>query len=205
MGRYLSSILCVFLLLFAVSTVNASISDIVCVDDQDGALVMGPFTWGANGSEYDLRMAMTQNWGPGHMTGDVTATPDDPILRIIQDLDNDTSFAWTDYHITIGMNKDFSILETGLMMPDGWTAVITPVAYPLPLPGDTPHGTGWVGSIDYYMDTGAPVAIGDIGTFGFKVSFLGSVEFCTAQYPTPEPTTILLLGLGAMSVLRRRR
>ena len=81
---------------------------------------------------------MHQNWHPGHIEGDFTATPDDPILRFIEDIYNDTTFAWTDYHITIGMNNStFSILTDGLLVPTGWTANITAVA-----PGQIPNGGG---------------------------------------------------------------
>jgi hypothetical protein len=175
-----------------------------CDDDGDGAIVMNGPTWTEVGGEYELRMNGSQYWAPGHILGDFdTDTELDPTVSIIQDLDNDTTFAWTDYHIEIGMNKSFSILSTGLWMPAGWTAVITAPLGGQPLPNGS--GLGWVGIIDYYIGTGAPVNIGDTATFGFKVSFIGDVQYCTKQYPTPEPTTILLLGLGAMSVIRRRR
>ena len=86
-------------------------------------------------------------------------------------------------------------------MPDGWTAEVSAVTA-----GTIPNGgSGYIGTIDYYQSAGDAIAINDIGTFGFKVSFLGSTSFCTEQIPTPEPTTIILLGLGAMSVIRRRR
>ena len=132
-----------------------------------------------------------------------TDTPLDPTVRIIEDITNETTFAWTDYHITIGMSQSFSFVSSGLLAPAGWTATVTAVS-----PGLMPNGgpMGYVGTVDYFKGpTGYAIDIGDTGTFGFKVSFLGSIAFSTEQIPTPEPTTILLLGLGAMSVIRRRR
>jgi len=154
------------------------------------------------GSEYELTMSGAQYWYPAHVAGNFTTDTElDPTVRIIEDVENNTTFAWTDYHITIGMTHTFSFVSAGLMMPDGWTAVVGSV-----IAGTIPNGgSGYIGTIDYYKDTGDAIDIGDIGTFGFKVSFLGSASFCTEQIPTPEPATILLLGLGAMSVIRRRR
>jgi hypothetical protein len=194
------------LLLLATTTANASITGVTCVDDHDTAITMDSYQWGpAEGGEYYLTMNCTQFWGPGHVSGDITA-PDDPTLRITQYITNDTTFEWTDYHITIGMNKTFSFVSGGLVMPDGWTANIIGPTDGLPLPGDTPHGTGWVATINYVMGPeGSPIALDAEGMFGFKVLFAGSVEYCTAQVPTPEPATIGLLGLGAMALLRRRK
>jgi hypothetical protein len=208
MGRYISAILFSFLLLFAVSTVNASIVNWNCDDDGDGGIVMNYNSIALTpvGSEYQLSMSGAQYFGPAHVAGAFTTDTElDPTVRILEDVSNDTTFAWTDYHITIGMTKAFSFVDAGLMMPAGWYAVTGSVLSGQPLPGDISPGTGWVGTINYYQGTGATVDIGSDGIFGLKVSFLGSTNFYTAQVPTPEPTTILLLGLGAMSVIRRRR
>ena len=208
MGKYISAFLFSFLLLFAVSTVNASIETWSCGADGDGAIVMDygsttltlvdPVT-----HDYDLAMSGDQYWLPAHLQGDFQTGGTDPIVRIIEDVGNDTTFNWTDYHITIGMTQSFSFVSSGLLAPAGWTAVVIN-----PAPGILPNSngvSGYVGTINYYQSAGLPVNIGDSGTFGFKVSFLGSTNFTTEQIPTPEPTTILLLGLGAMSVIRRRR
>jgi hypothetical protein len=154
---------------------------------------------------YLLDMDGAQHWKPAHLAGNFeTSDLLDPTVRILEGIDNDTSFAWTDYHITIGMNNNtFAINSTsGLVMPAGWYAVVT-----APAPGNMPNGggPGYVGVIDYFIGTGSAVAIGDSADFGFKISFSGNTVFSTEQIPTPEPTTILLLGLGAMSVIRRRR
>jgi len=206
MGRCSGAILCVLLLLLATTTVNASIINWNCADDGDGGIVMGPATLTPVGGEYDLTMSGVQHFLPAHMAGDFTTDSAlDPTVRILQGVENDTTFAWTDYHIAIGMNNSsLSILSTGIVAPSGWTwSIVAPVA------GQMPNGAGpgYVGMINYYIGTGAPVAIGDEGTFGFKISFSGSTSFSfsTEQIPTPEPTTILLLGLGAISVIRRRR
>jgi hypothetical protein len=101
------------------------------------------------------------------------------------------------------MSQTFSFVGSGLLTPAGWTATTTAITTGL-MPNGGPMG--YVGTINYVMGTGgSPIVIGDTGTFGFKVSFLGSATFSTAQVPTPEPATLVLLGLGAVSIIRRKR
>lgn len=204
MGKYFSAILCV-LLLFAVSTVNASITGWNCGPDGDGAITMSYTNLTTESGGYLLDMDGVQSAYPAHLAGDFT-TSDllDPTVRILEGIDNDTTFAWSDYHITIGMNNNtFAISSiSGLVMPAGWTAVVTaPVAGLMPNNG----GPGYVGKIDYYIGTGSVVAISDSADFGFKISFNGNTVFSTEQIPSPEPTTIILLGLGAVAAIRRKR
>ena len=206
MNRYSSAILCILLLLLAVPTVNATITNWTCADDGDGAIVMNPATmsWTDNGShDYTLSMKGAQYRGAANVAGDFTTDSDlDPTVGIIEDISNDTTFDWTDYHITIGMSHAFIFVSSYIVTPDGWTESFGSVLSGQPIPNG---GTGWVGTVDYYIGTGDPVAMGDDGMFGFKVSFSGSTAFCTEQNPSPEPATIILLGLGAVSVIRRKR
>ncbi len=193
------------LLLLAIpSLVNASLVDVNCIDDGDGAIVMGTPTWTDEGTYYDVRVSGIQYDYPAHVLGDfITDTEEDPIVWLVETIDNNTTFAWTDYHIDIGMTKTFDI--TGVIAPLNWTYTITQPESGLPLPGDESPGTGWVGYVDYYIGTGDAIGIGESGDFGLKFSFVGTVAFCTEQIPTPEPTTIGLLGLGGLALLRKRK
>src|SRR5512140_1454030 len=118
MGRYISTILCVFLFLFAVSSVNASITSWNCADDGDGGIVMNPATLTSVGDEYDLTMSGVQHFYPAHMQGDfATDTVLDPTIRLIDDVTNQTTFDWTDYHITFGMSQPFTFVSSGTLAP----------------------------------------------------------------------------------------
>jgi hypothetical protein len=204
MRRVQFFVLAFLLLLFgANSLVNASITGWNCAPDGDGAITMSYTNLTSDNGEYLLDMDGAQHWYPAHLAGDFTTDTElDPTVRIIEDVLNDTTFDWTDYHITIGMSHTFSFVSSGLLAPAGWTAVVTPVTTGL-MPNGGPMG--YVGTVNYYQSAGDAIVIGDTGTFGFKVSFLGSTVFSTEQIPTPEPTTIGLLGLGAVALLRKRK
>jgi hypothetical protein len=206
--KLLVAILVAFLAVPAL--VNAEITSWNCAADGDHAIdIVGTPTWTDNGDAYTLSMNCTQNGLlgspalPGHIAGDFIADSDlDPTVLIAQTVGNHTDFSWTDYHITIGMNKTFSILTTGVITPANWTHNVSAVTA-----GTIPNGggSGYVGTIDYYIGTGNSINIGQSGDFGFKVSFLGSVNFATELITTvPEPATMALLGLGAL-VLRKKK
>ncbi len=203
MRRVQFFVLAFLLLLFGTtSLVNAGITDWTCDDDHDGVIEMTYVDLIPAGDEYILDANCTHAiWDKGHIEGDFTVDGD-PTVRIIEDVLNGTGFAWTDYHITIGMSQTFSFVSSGLLVPAGWNASIIG-----PSPGQIPNdgGPGYVGAINYVNATGDAISVGDIGTFGFKISFDGSIAYCTEQVPTPEPATIGLLGLGALVLLRKSK
>ncbi|MHB0946360.1 MAG: PEP-CTERM sorting domain-containing protein [Sedimentisphaerales bacterium] len=188
--------------------VNASIDSYNCDDDGDGVIVMSAVALtdnGLSGEDFEYTLAMDcapTSLSAGHVQGDFVA-PTDPKVWIAETIDNQTTFAWTDYHITIGMTQPFTI-STSVIAPDDWSSVvIQPIAGMLPNGG----GAGYVGVINYYAaPDGSPIAIGDSGDFGFKITFDGNASFCTEQYPTiPEPATMALLSFGALALIRRRK
>ncbi len=122
-------------------------------------------------------------------------------LSFYESLDNDTTFAWTGYRIDVGMADAFILSHTNVTAPADWTFIVTD-----PIAGLMPGGgPGYVGTIDYYMGTGSPIAIGAEAEFGFEISsFTGAGTYSTAQTPIPEPATMTLLCIGALALLRKK-
>ena len=143
-----------------------------------------------------MNVPEVQHWGPAHIFPTFVAdSEEDPSAWVIKEVENDTGFDWTDYHINVTLDKVFTITDT--MSPDGWLdAVITQ---------PTQQDDIWLGSVDYYFDgSGTEILMGNTGEFGVKMSFAGSVVFCMEQIPTPEPSAMCLLMLGGLALLRRR-
>ena len=55
----------------------------------------------------------------------VTDTTTDPTLTVNNSINNTSSFAWTEYIVSVAMNQSFSIDSAGVITPSGWTANIT--------------------------------------------------------------------------------
>lgn len=99
------------------------------------ASVTGVSNWGYSGGIY----CYTPLWdstgnigidgyqtGPAQMGGTITTSDAlDPTLTIANAIDNDSSFAWTEYLVSVSMNTSFTILSAGVSVPSGWTAGIT--------------------------------------------------------------------------------
>lgn len=133
--------------------------------------------------------------GPAQMGGTITTSDAlDPTLTIANAIDNDSSFAWTEYIVNVSMNTSFTILSAGVSAPPGWTAGITQ-------PG-VPVGGIYTGTIDYLG--GTPVAIAPAPNseldFTYQVMFSGATSYSLTESvtPVPEPASFSLLALGGL-------
>jgi hypothetical protein len=136
----------------------------------------------------------------------LTDTPNDPTLTINNSINNTSSFAWTEYIVSVAMNQSFTINSAGVVAPGGWAASITQ-------PGAPVAGI-YTGIIDYLG--GTPVSIYPLLNsslnFGYQVTFSGSTSYSLTQTanPVPEPgawgflTTGGLL-MGGWTLARRRQ
>ena len=112
---------------------------------------------------------------------------------------NNTSRDWTDFH--------FEIIDVG------WD--VSNVDF-IDTPGYEPNSTQgpltWVidnsvvgATLDLYFASD-PVLVGESATFDvYTDNTIGQQFFGVLLYPTPEPATIALLGLGALVLLRKRK
>jgi hypothetical protein len=135
-----------------------------------------------------------------------TDTPTDPTLTINNSINNTSSFAWTEYIVSVAMNQNFSIDSAGVIAPAGWTASITQ-------PGAPVSGV-YTGMIDYLGGTPVSIypALNSTLNFGYQVSFSGLTSYNLTQSanPVPEPNALALLmawGLfvGSWTMAKRRQ
>jgi len=183
----------------------ASISNAGMVHDisVDPASIQNAYIGWADGSDaenYTMIITGNQSQSPGTVLGSFTEAPDDPNISVYNGFENDTGFAWTDYHVVVKMDHPFNLSNAAVDPPiTDWTA--TPVA----LTSAVLEGGLYVGNVDYY--SGTPVPIGGELDFHYKISFTGysSTNYIQELYPTPEPGTLVLLVCGVLGLLAVRR
>jgi hypothetical protein len=133
----------------------------------------------------------------------VSATQGDPNLFINNSLNNDTSFTWTAYDVSVELANPFTISNFN-WFPGG----TQPAAWNTPSVG-TEFFNGSQYEVDLVYSGPATVPVSGTFNFGYEVSFTaggtGSFAFTQVLTPVPEPTTFGMLAVGAMGMLARRR
>ncbi len=197
------------------SVATASITSWDCCNDNDGAINCAQTDWwGDAQTGYNVKIAGEQFWGPGHMLSTFTTdTVDDPTIKYINAVTNDTGLDWTGYVVNVTLNAAASLTTYSISNvtvglpdgPDGWSVTN--------IPSFTSNGIvdgqyQYVATIDF--QGGTPVAGDGSGEldFSYKVSFAGSTSYHAIQeqtpVPVPEPGTLVLVlgGLLGLAIAR---
>ena len=176
-------IFCIVLILFFGGLAGAGITNLQNSWLDKDELISGTINWVDSASTLQL----LETWGAmGSVTSSTIGAADvDPFIHIIKQINNDSGFAWTDYHIQISGQGAAYI--PGSATSDRFSTVVE-------------NGN----NIDFFSPLIVPV--NDSVTLGFDIQVAsGTFSFSISQTPTPEPATIGLLGLGALTILRKKR
>lgn len=176
------------------STSNATITNVTSWADTDGAIVCSNYTWTVG--DLDLNIYGDQSGAPAHVfINALTDSAEDPNLTIHNTIDNDTTFAWTAYHVNVFLATNFTLSAATIYPPpNDWT--INPIIQPIW------NGSAYEGQIDYVG--GTPIAINGAFEFGYKMTFSGLTSFTFTQelIPLPEPSSIALVAIGGLLLAR---
>ncbi len=214
-----------------IAVAQASIQMLSCTSADDGAINSVQTGWNYPDSDTcNVSIQGKQRWGPGNVAINFTTdTPDDPTIKSINAVYNDSGVAWIGYRVNVTLDasslltsNSYSISNlTVTNFENDWTAMLT---QQLAYTGMKGSQYEYVASID--LVGGTPIA-GDGGDdseldYSYKLAFAGANSYTAIQEqtplsiagpilaPAPEPGTLILLlsgllGLAAARVVRRRR
>ena len=188
----------VLIALICCSSSYANITNVTYASDDDGAFSCTPWSWSGNSSEVDMSVYGDLFWGPAHMFVNVETTDaSDPTLKISNSIENDSSFAWTQFTVNLSMAVSFTLTNVTVTAPGDWSVVSFDQTANF-------AGSNYVATVVY--DTGSAIPNDNVSTidFGYWVKFSGSpsYELCQEMIPVPEPSSLALVGIGGLFLAR---
>jgi hypothetical protein len=190
---------------------SANVTNINYASDGDGVFNCSAWQWTGNLPEvtvptiYGDYVDPTGVGAPGHLILNVSADSElDPTLKISNSIDNDSSFAWTAFTVNIYMAVQFTVTNTTLSGPAGWSLASPTVQ------NATFNGTQWEATVLYQGGPAIPNDAVSSIDFGYWVKFSGLPNYVITQemIPVPEPSTLTLLAAGLLMgglAIRRRK
>ena len=191
---------------------SANITNVNYASDGDGVIACNTWQWDGSQSELTLPTVygdytnnLTGGFDSGHIIFNVAAdSAEDPTLKISNSIENDSTFAWNQFTVNVFMGVSFTLTNTTLSGPAGWSLASPTVQ------NATFNGTQWEATVLYQ---GGPAIPNDgLSTidFGYWVKFTGSPSYVITQemIPVPEPSTLTLLAAGLLMgglAIRRRK
>ena len=120
-----------------------------------------------------------------------------PTLYLGSAVNNDTAYAWTDYHVNVYMSVPFAFVGTPTVdNPPNSDWSLSGVVVP------AWNGSQYEGTINFV--DGTPIGIGGELDFNYAIHFSSSLDYSFTQemIPSyeivPEPSTIAVVAIGGL-------
>lgn len=166
-------------LLSITTLLQAGFINVVCSFDDDPQSER--HVWGFVAEEQ--KVFLTESYiytGPDSVTVS-GLTDEDPDLWMTKSVTNENGHVWTGYSLTLSGNATFVNASSDL----------------LPVVSLQPQ---------YVLFSGGTVQVNETLNMSFTVNVptIGNFSFCLTQLAIPEPASLSLLGLGGLTLLRRK-
>lgn len=166
--------------LFSIATIlQAGFIDVVCTFDDDPQ--SEHHDWGFVAAEQKVWLVESYKYVGSDSVTVSGVTNEDPDLWMTKSVKNENGHIWTAYSLTLSGNAAFVSASSDLL-PD---VSLQP---------------------QYVLFSGGTVEQNETLNMSFTINVpaSGNFSFCLTQLAIPEPASLALLGLGGLTLLRRK-